>query len=90
MVTKTTLKEYRAEQAGRGVPAHDRLKRLSGDSERLTTHAWTDEQLLAIPGNLEGFAFAESTALQREFGDLATFQAYRKAMAAGRARIAGR
>ncbi|MBC7837455.1 MAG: hypothetical protein H7Y39_02260 [Nitrospiraceae bacterium] len=89
MVTTMTLKEYLAEQAGRGVPAHDRLKRLTGDSERLNAHVWTDEQLEAIPEELIHFAFEHSGALQREFGDITTFMAYRRAHGAGRARIAG-
>ena len=91
MVTASmTLAEYRAEQAGRNLSADDRLKRLNGGSERLKTHSWTDEQLQGIPEDLVQFAYENSEALQKEFGDLTKLRAYRKAMAAGRARIAGR
>ena len=85
-----SLEQFKAEQAERNVSADDRLKRLTGGSERLKTHSWTDEKLQAIPEDMVQLAFEQSTALQREFGDLAKLQAYRKALAAGRARIAGK
>jgi hypothetical protein len=88
MVIKTSLKEYRAEQAERGLSSEDRLKRVTGGNERLKTHAWTDEQLQEIPENLVRFAFENSTALQKEFASFTTFDAYRKALVAGRAKIA--
>ena len=87
--TSMSLEQYKVEQAERGLSADDKLKRLTGGSERLKTHSWTDEELQAIPEDMVQFAFEQSAALQREFGELSTFQAYRKAMAAGRARIAG-
>lgn len=90
MMTSTTLKEYRAELAQRNVSADDRLKHLIVGSDRLTTHQWTDAQIQAIPEDLVMLAYEQSATLQQEFGDLATFLAYRRAHGKGLARIAGR
>ncbi|MEO7863586.1 MAG: hypothetical protein ABIU05_24745 [Nitrospirales bacterium] len=90
MVTKTTLKEYRAEQAELRMSTEDRLKRVTGSNERLNTHAWTDAQLLAIPEELVQFAYEHSEALRQEFSSFETFQAYIRTMKRGAARIAGR
>ena len=89
MVTTMTLKEFRAEQAERGVSAHDRLKHLIGDSERLRTRHRTDGEIMAIPENLAALAYEQSATLQEEFGEVARFLAYRRAMESGAARIAG-
>lgn len=87
MVTKTTLSEYRAEQAELRMSADDKLKRVTVGNERLNAHVWTDEQIQAIPENLIEFAYEHSASLRKEFSSLATFQAYRRAMKNGVARI---
>lgn len=90
MVTcSMNLDEFRADQAGRGVPAHDRLKRLTGDSERLRTRHWTDGEIMAIPDDLIQLAHEESATLREEFGSLSALMAYRRAVGKGQARIAG-
>lgn len=88
MVTRMTFKEYQAEQAERNVSVADKLKRLTGDSKTLNTHPWSDAQLRAIPEELVQYAFEHSLTLQEEFGTFSCFMAYRRADAAGVARVA--
>jgi hypothetical protein len=87
MVTKMTLAEYRTEQAEKNMSVGEKVTRLNGRNEHLNSHAWTDEQLLAIPEDLVQFAYEHSEALRKEFSSLTTFQAYRRAMKNGSARI---
>ena len=90
MVTASmTLAQYKAEQAEQKMTVREKLSRLAGRSERLNARAWTDEQIQAIPEDLVQFAYEHSEALRKEFSSLATFQAYRRAMKNGVARIAG-
>ncbi len=81
------LEQWKAEQAEQNLSADQKLKRVTGGNERLNAHAWTDEQIQAIPEDLVQFAFEHSEALRKEFSSLATFQAYRRAMRNGVARI---
>lgn len=88
MVTASmTLAQYKAEQAEKNMSVGEKLSRLAGRNEHLNAHAWTDEQIQAIPEDLVQFAYDHSEALRKEFSSLATFQAYRRAMKNGMARI---
>lgn len=85
-----SFEECKAERAARSVTTEDKVQHLTLESERLRLRTWSDGEILAIPEDLVELAFQSSGRLQEEFRSLGAFQAYRRACAAGVARIAGR
>ena len=86
-VLKKTFQQYLEEKAELSVPPAVKLTRLTGRSEQLSSRAWTDEQIKAIPDELVQFAYDNSAALRKEFGAVTTLAAYREAFAAGQTKI---